>query len=65
MRKHLLAQLENKTMTPFPEQTKRVKHGKEVTHRFTGAILQRWSEERQRIFHGVLFSLQRMIPQDI
>ena len=34
MRKHLLAQLENETMTPFPQQTKRVKRGKEVTHRF-------------------------------
>ena len=34
IRKHLLAQLENKTMTPFPQQTKRVKRGKEVTHRF-------------------------------
>ena len=34
MRKHLLAQLENKTMTPFPQQTKRVKRRKEVTHRF-------------------------------
>ena len=34
MRKHLLAQLENETMTPFPQQTKQVKRGKEVTHRF-------------------------------
>ena len=34
MRKHLLAQLENETMTPFPQQTKRVKRGKEGTHRF-------------------------------
>ena len=34
MRKHLLAQLENETMTPFPEQAKRVKCGKKVTHRF-------------------------------
>ena len=35
MRKHLLAQLENETMTPFPQQAKRVKRGKEVTHRFS------------------------------
>ena len=34
MRKHLLAQLENETMTPFPQQTKQVKRGKEVTHHF-------------------------------
>ena len=34
MRKHLLAQLENETVTPFLQQTKRVKRGKEVTHRF-------------------------------
>ena len=34
MRKHLLAQLENETVTSFPQQTKRVKRGKEVTHRF-------------------------------
>ena len=34
MRKHLLAQLENETMTPSPQQTKRVKRGKEVIHRF-------------------------------
>ena len=34
MRKHLLAQLENETMTPFPQQAKRVKRGKEVTHHF-------------------------------
>ena len=34
MRKHLLAQLENEIMTPFPQQTKQVKRGKEVTHRF-------------------------------
>ena len=36
MRKHLLPQLENETMTPFPQQAKRVKLGKEgeVTHRF-------------------------------
>ena len=34
MRKHLLAQLENKTMTLFPQETKRVKRGKEVTYRF-------------------------------
>ena len=34
MRKHLLVHLENKTMTPFPQQTKRFKRGKEVTHRF-------------------------------
>ena len=32
MRKHLLAQLENETMTPFPQQAKRVKRGKEVTY---------------------------------
>ena len=34
MRKHLLAQLENETMTTFPQQTKQVKPGKEVIHRF-------------------------------
>ena len=34
MRKHLLAQLENETMTPFLQQTERVKRGEEVTHRF-------------------------------
>ena len=34
MRKHLLAQLENETMTSFPQQKKRVKRGKEVTHHF-------------------------------
>ena len=33
IRKHLLAQLENETITPFPQQTKRVQRGKEVTHR--------------------------------
>ena len=33
-RKHLLAHLENETMTPFPQQTKRFKRGKEVKHRF-------------------------------
>ena len=30
-----------------------------------GAILWRWSEGRQRIFHGVLFSLRRMVPQEM
>ena len=30
MRKHLLAQLESKTMTSFTQQTKRAKRGKEV-----------------------------------
>ena len=35
MKKHLLAQLENETMTPFSEQRKEVKSGKKVTHRFT------------------------------
>ena len=34
IRKNLLAQLENETITPFPQQTKRVQRGKEVTHRF-------------------------------
>ena len=34
MRKHLLAQLENKTITLFPQQAKRVKRRKEVTPRF-------------------------------
>ena len=34
MRKRLLAQLENETMTPFPQKTKRVKRGKEVTYHF-------------------------------
>ena len=34
MRKYLLAQLENETMIPFPQQTKRVKRVKEVTYRF-------------------------------
>ena len=35
MRKHLLTQLKNETITPFPQQTKRVKRGKEVAHRFS------------------------------
>ena len=34
MTKHLLAQLENEKITPFPQQTKLVKRGKVVTQRF-------------------------------
>ena len=35
IRKRLLAHLENKTITPFPQQTKGVERGNEITNRLT------------------------------
>ena len=65
MRKYLLAQLENKTMTPFPQQTKRVKRGKEITHRFPLYCKCRvpFFEDDPKEDKGVLFSLRRVVLQ--
>ena len=69
MRKRLLAQLENETMTSFPQKTKRVKRGKRsytslpIILQMPGVILRRWF--KGRIFHGVLLSFRRVVPQEI
>ena len=67
MRKHLLEQLENKAMTPFPQQTKRVKREKEVTYRFPLYCKCRvpFFEDDPKEDKGVLFSLRRVVLQEM